>query len=301
MARSEAPALIDAGPFAVQRGESAGDSLRRLLCRSIDRALAAIASGVAGVHDARKRVKECRACVRLARSAIPRGQRHRLEESLRSAARGLGASRDAEVMVASFAKLTQGDGPGRDGRIAAARAALTRSRTRARAKFAAAAPDARTALENARELVAALPRRIAWKHVWRGLERSHVRMRAGWNDARRAPTGDRLHRWRRRVKDLWYQMRLFEPAWPGPLAAWARELHALADGLGDDHDLHVLWTELCDSGDEALRAEMRKRIAARRAKLQRHAFALAERLARERPAAAMTRMRAYVRIWRRLG
>ena len=49
-----------------------------------------------------------------------------------------------------------------------------------------------------------------------------------------------LHEWRKRVKDLWYHAKLLEEAWPPVLQALGDEAHALADHLGDDHDLGVL-------------------------------------------------------------
>ncbi len=299
VAKPEAQPVVDLSGFALLRGESAGDAVQRLLRQRIDAALAALARGVAGVHDARKRVKECRACLRLARSAIPRARRRSLERSLSGASRGLGAARDAEVVAASFANLCRDDPPGTPGEIAAARAALSSGRRRSREAFAAAVPEVRAALDVARALAASLPRSMPWADIWSGLLRALERVRQTGSEAVQAPTDGRLHRWRRRVKDLWYQARLFTPAWPGPMAAWTRELHELADLLGDDHDLQVLSTELATSHGARLRAKAKARIVARRAKLQRKAFVLAERFACERPRDAVARVRGYVSVWRR--
>lgn len=35
--------------------------------------------------------------------------------------------------------------------------------------------------------------------------------------AQAKPSVENLHEWRKRVKDLWYQVRLLTPLWPGML------------------------------------------------------------------------------------
>ena len=89
-----------------------------------------------------------------------------------------------------------------------------------------------------------------------------------------------LHRWRKELKTLWYQLRLTRPLTTG-VAPLLAELNRLETELGDDHDLVVLGATLevvviCD-----LRAEMRQidRLAARMGQpLRRRAFALGRRL-----------------------
>jgi CHAD domain-containing protein len=78
--------------------------------------------------------------------------------------------------------------------------------------------------------------------VWRGRER----VEGVYRDARKAMPGVRerndalaLHRWRRRVKALWYDLRLFEERMPlvKPLA---EDLERLEGWLGEDHNLVLL-------------------------------------------------------------
>ena len=69
--------------------------------------------------------------------------------------------------------------------------------------------------------------------------------------ARRQPSDENLHEWRKRLKDLLYQLRLLQAAWPTVLGAYVQEAHRLADLLGDDHDLTVLISVLRDSAGPA--------------------------------------------------
>lgn len=77
-------------------------------------------------------------------------------------------------------------------------------------------------------------RRIAHGRIDAGLERSYRRGRDGFRSLGDEPSAFALHEWRKRVKDLWYQLRLLPPVWPavlkGPGAA-AAELADLSDAL----------------------------------------------------------------------
>ena len=58
--------------------------------------------------------------------------------------------------------------------------------------------------------------------------------------ARREPTVENLHQWRKRTKDLWYHLRMLKPMAPAIVGGHADEADELSDLLGDDHDLAIL-------------------------------------------------------------
>ena len=43
------------------------------------------------------------------------------------------------------------------------------------------------------------------------------------------PAPEDFHRWRKRVKDLWYHVSLLARAWPEQMEALAKELKTLSD------------------------------------------------------------------------
>jgi CHAD domain-containing protein len=73
-----------------------------------------------------------------------------------------------------------------------------------------------------------------------GLERAYRRGRRDLRRVRQDASDEAVHEWRKRVKDLWYQLRLLRNAWPAPLKAASDEAHELSALLGDHHDLAVL-------------------------------------------------------------
>jgi len=73
-----------------------------------------------------------------------------------------------------------------------------------------------------------------------GLRRVYARGRKRMRAARRDPSPENLHEWRKRVKDLWHATQVVREAQPAKLEKLSDRAHALADVLGDGHDLHVL-------------------------------------------------------------
>ena len=104
-----------------------------------------------------------------------------------------------------------------------------------------------------------------------------------------------LHRWRKEVKTLWYQLRLTRPMTTG-VAPLLAELKRLETELGDDHNLVVLAATLRGCHDlRSMSAEIRQidRLAARmRQQLRRRAFTLGRRLHVRKPEAFARWLRA---------
>jgi CHAD domain-containing protein len=53
-------------------------------------------------------------------------------------------------------------------------------------------------------------------------------------------TDDRFHDWRKRAKDLRYQLEILDKYWPGVLYGYADCAKELEQALGEDHNLVVL-------------------------------------------------------------
>src|SRR5215471_5371703 len=53
-------------------------------------------------------------------------------------------------------------------------------------------------------------------------------------------SGDCFHKWRIRVKNLYYEFQMLQPVWPARLDKMVAGLGQLQDKIGADHDLVVL-------------------------------------------------------------
>lgn len=244
------------------------------------------------VHEARKRTKEVRAMLRLVRDEMGKRAYQRENARLRDAARLLAPLRDAQVLR----EVVDGiDDPSVDaGALDRARQGLdARLRSeKARAVQARSAQRMSEMVAAATDAVAQWPlTRDRWRVVRPGLRRAYARGRAGYAAVAGLGTDEQIHAWRKRVKDLWYDVRLVKPAWPQVLGPTAEEVHRLSDLLGDHHDLSVLVAHLDELG---LAPDDRDALVAwataRQGRLRRDAVDLGGRLYAEEPDAFVARI-----------
>jgi CHAD domain-containing protein len=117
---------------------------------------------------------------------------------------------------------------------------------------------------------------------------SYRRSRKAMKRARATGQSATLHRWRKELKTLWYQLRLATPLATG-VAPLIPDLKRLETDLGDDHNLVVLAATLRGCRElRSMRAELRQieRLAARmRQPLRRRAFTLGRRVHGRKPQA----------------
>jgi CHAD domain-containing protein len=241
---------------------------------------------IGAVHTARKSIKKERALLRLMRDGVDADERRRENTALRNAARRLSGPRDAEVVVATLDDLSERYA----GQIPSSAFEAVRSRLGAHVA-GAGANDQAGAAQAASELAASRTRILSWKLEhggWAaldgGLSESYVRGRKAFARARRDASMENLHDWRKRAKDLWYQLRLLAPVCGEAVRGEARDLHVLCDVLGDDHDLAVLRQTLLRVGGEVatdLQAVLGL-LDHRREELQAWAMPLGERVYAER-------------------
>jgi CYTH domain-containing protein len=115
--------------------------------------------------------------------------------------------------------------------------------------------------------------------------------------ARRSPTDERMHDWRKAVKNLWYQLRLLRLSAPSMLSTLVDSLDDVAEALGDDHDLAVLIEKLSadpDSFGGATSVERAVDLArSQQADLRRRAFRLGATVYAELPSGFAQRIECY--------
>ena len=313
-------------PYRLRTGTDLGSELRRIAGEQATRGQASLAVGRThaaqaadlqdedawdeAVHGVRKRCKKVRAVARLCRDALDEAYQE-VNRAFRDTARLVSAQRDAWTLVeTATAMAARGASTLPDGDSAQdlqdVHAALVERYADVRAT--AVDDDLLAEVEVALQDAAAgiqgwpLPRDLAAEDLAESIHRVHHRGRQGYLSLRDTlgedpdASGEDWHGWRKRVKYLWYQARLLEEAWPGPMEALADELDDLGDLLGEDHDLMVLVQVLRDEGlaDPAVVEQVAGTAAARRQAVRRDAADLAARIYAEDSDAFTDRMVAYL-------
>jgi CHAD domain-containing protein len=291
--------------YRIKREEAPTEAVRRIVCGRADDALEHLQEGVDGepaaaVHEVRKDLKKARSVLRLVRKSIGEDAYGFCNSRLRDAGRTLSGYRDAEAKVETLdaleGRFDEQDLPGAFGAL---RKVLEEDQESTDdAELHRAAAVASQAIASVREPVGRWDfDHGGWKLVEAGLERSYRRGRNRFADVCADPTPANVHEWRKRVKDLWYHLRLLRDCWPEVLGETSDQVHELADLLGDHHDLTVLATDararpaLADHVQE-LSASLNV-IEARQVELLGAAVGIGERIYAELPKAFVKRLRAY--------
>ena len=286
--------------FRFDPGAPVPDEVRRVARGRIDHALDELrgesdSTREEAVHEARKDMKKLRALLRLVRGEL--GDRVYAFENtcFRDTARELSGVRDADVMLATLGDLEEryGELPGAGGRL---RPALVAHRFRTSAGSLHPARAAIDALAEAGDRVADWPLETdGFEAFEEGLGRIYRQGRRDFRAARKAPTPERMHEWRKRAKDLWYHLQLLEEGWKPVISALADEAHELSDRLGDEHDLTVLreWAHRHASalnGAEPVLRGFDVILENRQRELQREAFEYGARIYADKPSVFVGRL-----------
>jgi CHAD domain-containing protein len=243
------------------------------------------------IHESRKSVKKVRAVTAFldqAGAKLPRQDRKRLK----SAARSLSRLRDSAAIIESLDRIRRRYPkrlPQHTYRILCRGLVGARNRQEARAKRDGVVAEAAERLAKTRKSAKEWTSpSIGVSDLVAVISASYRRSRKGMKRSRTTGQSATLHRWRKELKTLWYQLRLARPLTSG-VAPLIADLKRLETALGDDHNLVVLGATLRGCRElRSMRAELRKieRLAVRmRQPLRRRAFALGHRVHARKPAA----------------
>lgn len=187
----------------------------------------------AAVHAARKGLRRARAVLELVSGALPKSERRAVGKALQEARRALSSVRDHAVAPETLGALPLGDED---------RATAKRILDNAAEALPAVqeikqllAESAARAAAQGEALEAALPAEIDFDVVLDGLQSIYAEARRARRASKRSKQW--FHTWRRRSKELGYQLELVASHAGARLAAIHSEIDGLSDTLGPAVDL----------------------------------------------------------------
>lgn len=302
-------------PYRLTPDETLDEGLRRIAVEQIEAALDSLlavrATGdPAAVHDVRKRTKKVRAVAKLVRATVGDEEYRAVNLAARDGARRLSATRDAQVVVETFDELLA---------WAAASPGVSVDRRRYQGARREVARRLAEASEAAAAHLADDVSHVSWLltgargriELWElpdetavfsaGLHRAYRRGRRRMSEAKRRPDLERIHEWRKRVKERWYHARIFAEIAPDLINAETESLDLLGEALGSDRDLARLLDEISADpnawGGIDRSRELARLATVRRAELQARSFELGRQLYAEKPKAATERWGSWWLSW----
>ena len=269
-------------PHRIEKDEEIGAALLRLAgddLAAARRDLNGAGAREQRVHRVRQRLKRVRTLLRVIEPGL--GERAAAaRESLNAVARMLAGARDADVAAASARGLAAATPRATELGLDRVVEALDRE--------AALAHREKTPIGEVGRRLGRLIADVAAlgtepfdgrKLLEDALERVYRQGRKSMERARSSLATPDLHRWRKKVKDLWHLLRLARKRLSQKGRKTAPMLERLGDLLGLDHD-HAMLAEklaLSPTGDPALMSQL-SLIADKRRELEAEAFELGERI-----------------------
>ena len=273
--------------FRLKLREPLPDGLKRVFREQIGSALElcrhpAKQRGVT-VHEVRKHLKKLRAAMRLAIPEVGKNRHSREDRCVRKIGRLVSDLRDAQVRLQTLIQLRDETAKKPENSpFPHIEELLSLERESFSAAFAGWQKQAIPQLERVETRLLKWPLEdLTWKQVCGAVAKIYKRGQRGLAKTIDDPEPENFHAWRKRVKDLWYQLRILQPVNRVVLTEMAHDAEVLGELLGREHDLNFLWARLeKESSDEALRdelAQVEKLIRKRGKRLRTNALELGRR------------------------
>jgi CHAD domain-containing protein len=280
---------------ALRRRESVRNGLIRIGRRQATEALHRIeqpkkADRTEDIHFVRVQCKRLRALLRLLKPVTDVEAVQRESIRLRDAGRALSGFRDAFVTGETFQRVFEGAAP-RHMRDASRLLGMKQAHTKNKADLENALKECAKTLHHIADEFRQLPfSSRGWTVLAPGLEKSYRRARKDYErcaDRGAGHLGECFHNWRKGVKELGYQLEIFENLDNKELHQLRKNFRRLGSLLGEDHDLvvfaeHVREREKNYAGLANFRP-VRKRLRRRLKELRAKEFDLARKLFADKP------------------
>ena len=283
--------------YHIEKGESLATAFGRIAAEEIDLAMAQsrrLHRGEA-VHNARKALKRLRALLRSLRVAFPKKLFRAENRHIAATCRRISPLRDVHVQLRTLGKLKAAASPAGDH----IRRQLLRQQSSFIRRIPALRKTVRALLEVSRQSLASWPlRKATAEDLASGLKRIYKQGREAFKTARKSPTPGHLHAWRKKTKSLGYGLEMIKNLGSGELSKMIRCSDILTEALGDDQDLFMVLCAL-DKEHRSNPASdfdrLANRISLKRAKRQKRAFKLGEKVYGEKPGGFEKRLDRYLR------
>ncbi|HEX5492063.1 MAG TPA: CHAD domain-containing protein [Candidatus Udaeobacter sp.] len=273
--------------FKLKMREPLSEGLKRVFGDQIDSALhccqnPAEQCGVT-VHEVRKYLKKLRAAMRLAIAAVGKNCHAEENRRVRNIGRLVSDLRDAQVRLQTFTQLRDKAAKNTDRQLfPRTEELLLLERESFSAAFAGWQRKAVPQLENLKARLMNWPLDdLNWRQICDAVCKIYRRGQCTLAKTIDEPTPENFHAWRKRVKDVWYELRILQPLNRTVLEEMAHAAEILGELLGSEHDLEFLRARLeKESGDAALAHEilkLQKLITKRCKRLRRDALELGRR------------------------
>lgn len=237
---------------------------------------------VEAVHEFRKAIRRSRALLRLLRRSLPEEVYDQAQRALREMNRATSGLRDLDVVLGTLHGLPLVDEASRATEAYIARLAQSAdSPARDAVLGDLAAPLAR----EFERVLEALPRKVRRRAPAAGVRRTYRQARRDMRATARRKSDEALHDWRKRTKELRYQVELFVDGMDQRKVRILQErLDQMTTLLGEIVDLLVLQERVreLDKADP-YRQLVFDAIDEQRARLERQALALGKKLFAPKP------------------
>jgi CHAD domain-containing protein len=185
------------------------------------------------VHDYRKALRRARAVLTLVAGALPKSERRAVRRALQEARRGVSPTRDHAVAPEVIHGLAL-DEVSRDAANAIIENAKAALPPNPEIKQLLAEGAARAAAQ-VEALEAALPANLEWDTIEKGVRNTYDAARRARRSAKRSKR--QFHTWRRRSKELTYQLDVLASLAGGHVTELAHEIEGVADTQSPAVDL----------------------------------------------------------------
>ena len=297
--------------FRLENNETLSFGLKRIVLELIDNSIFHFAKGNGSfnedVHETRKNFKKIRTVLRLIKTSIG-NQNFKLENSFYAGSgRVLSDLRDSTVLISTFDKLLKKS----ELEMSSFDFSIFRNFLIEKHKNISASKSKKSEVINSlsTDLLLARSRVFdleitgdSFKLIKNNLRRIYEQGQQCMYAVFSEPIKANVHEWRKRVKDLWYSMRILSNIWPEIMSPLVILLGRLSDLLGDTNDLFLLKERIIANQskfkDDQHTKELITFIDRRIIDLLREARSIGRKVYSEDSKYFVGRMQNYFEIWR---